>query len=77
MLNVRQPPPPCRAYILSQITVEIHNKRESEEYKVDERMCIGFLMTLANPNSSCYGPNNNDTKGGTWEVSILSLLQYR
>lgn len=27
-------------------------------------------MNMADPNKSCYGSNNKDSKGGTWQVSF-------
>jgi hypothetical protein len=40
-----------------------------------EQECYDNLVHMAKTDNSnpCYGPNNQDTKGGTWQVSSDSI----
>ncbi|KAF2105582.1 hypothetical protein BDV96DRAFT_677394 [Lophiotrema nucula] len=56
------------------IEFQINNKRgNGMEYVVTEQDCITFLMHMADPNGPCYGKNNGDTKGGTWQTEDNKL----
>lgn len=65
------------------IFFEVHNKRATE-HTVDGKLtaltsltkadhflgekCKEFLKHLSSKDSKCYGPDHDDTKGGTWQV---------
>ncbi|KAF2021696.1 hypothetical protein BU24DRAFT_457653 [Aaosphaeria arxii CBS 175.79] len=46
---------------------EIHNKREMNHI-VTSQSCKDYLKKLSVEGSKCYGKDNKDTKGGTWQV---------
>ncbi|GME23402.1 hypothetical protein EV356DRAFT_565271 [Neofusicoccum parvum] len=48
------------------IEFEIHNK-SGAQLRVIESDCVRFLMKMADSSSDCYGSDNIDTKGGTWQ----------
>ena len=36
---------------------------------MEEQSCVKYLMHMAD-DVKCYGETNQDTKGGTWQVSF-------
>ncbi|KAI3318711.1 hypothetical protein HD806DRAFT_549089 [Xylariaceae sp. AK1471] len=52
------------------IEFEIHNKQGSGDHTPKFEDCVGFLTQLSMrvPKSKCYGQNNDDTKGGTFQL---------
>lgn len=60
---------------LTNVAVEINNKRKSGDYTVKESDCNAFLLHLAEWKNKCYGVNNADTKGGTWQVRYVETVQ--
>ncbi|KAF2652578.1 hypothetical protein K491DRAFT_635379 [Lophiostoma macrostomum CBS 122681] len=46
---------------------EIHNKLGSS-HAVNAANCKTYLTTLSVSNSKCYGPDHQDTKGGTYQI---------
>jgi hypothetical protein len=49
------------------LNFEINNKFTDTHY-VSRENCIKALMALAAPGQDCYGPDNQDCKGGTFQV---------
>ncbi|KAK9414180.1 hypothetical protein SUNI508_02279 [Seiridium unicorne] len=53
------------------IEFEIHNKQDTGDHTPDLANCKLYLKKMTDPNangSNCYGKNNKDTKGGTWQI---------
>ena len=47
---------------------EIHNQQKTGDHKVDASDCKTYLQQLSSSNSSCFGDEHHDTKGGTWQI---------
>ncbi|KAI9892541.1 MAG: hypothetical protein M1814_001230 [Vezdaea aestivalis] len=50
------------------VNFEIHNKLKDGVHTVVEADCVTYLMKMAATGTKCFGKNNYDTKGGTWQV---------
>ncbi|ESZ91222.1 hypothetical protein SBOR_8396 [Sclerotinia borealis F-4128] len=53
------------------IEFEIHNKYSDANHTPDITTCEAYLLKMTDPKANgknCYGSNNKDTKGGTWQV---------
>ncbi|KAI1878932.1 hypothetical protein JX265_003109 [Neoarthrinium moseri] len=53
------------------IEFEIHNKQDTGDHTPDLANCKLYLKKMADPNANgknCYGKNNKDSKGGTWQI---------
>ncbi|OQD76282.1 hypothetical protein PENANT_c128G07067 [Penicillium antarcticum] len=50
------------------VDFEIHNKMKDGDHVPNQTDCETYLMKMADSSSSCYGSNNKDTKGGTWQI---------
>lgn len=60
----------------SLVAVEIHNKSD-REYRVIKEECIEAMMAMTMVGSDCYGEDNEDTKGGTYQKgSIESGISF-
>ena len=65
------------------LPVEVNNKRDpgtkagQGDYTMNEKDCNSYLSNMAASTSDCYGSDNKDTKGGTWQVSVLILPRRR
>ncbi|KAF2196696.1 hypothetical protein GQ43DRAFT_242997 [Delitschia confertaspora ATCC 74209] len=57
------------------IEFEIHNKGK-KMHTVNEIDCVSFLMEMADVGSDCYGKQNFDTKGGTYEVKASHVTYH-
>lgn len=57
------------------IDFEIHNKSSKNHYPDHVSCVFRYLGMMTNPDASgsnCYGSDNDDTKGGTYEVGDVS-----
>ncbi|CAG8958680.1 hypothetical protein HYFRA_00011522 [Hymenoscyphus fraxineus] len=62
-------------FVAGHIEFEIHNKSK-DNHIPDKDKCIEYLMKMAATDSSCYGSNNKDTKGGTWQVGADKISYH-
>ncbi|KAF2269068.1 hypothetical protein CC78DRAFT_564830 [Lojkania enalia] len=46
---------------------EVYNKM-NKGHVIDGAKCKGYLKELSKKDGKCYGSDNKDTKGGTWQV---------
>ncbi|CAI6287452.1 unnamed protein product [Periconia digitata] len=67
---------PSTTGINGYVYFEIHNKKEEGGHVVNENDCKKYLTTLSAPNSKCYGKDNADTKGGTYQVGPESISYH-
>ncbi|KAI2790601.1 hypothetical protein POX_d06122 [Penicillium oxalicum] len=51
------------------VNFEIHNKQRDGNHTPNQSDCETYLMKMADPNASCFGRINKDTKGGTWQIN--------
>ncbi|KAH7016626.1 hypothetical protein B0J12DRAFT_705637 [Macrophomina phaseolina] len=57
------------------IEFEINNKSDNQ-MRIDEEKCNEYLMKMAQTvDNDCYGSNNNDTRGGTWQQGTVQSGQ--
>lgn len=63
--------------ILGFVYFEVHNK-QSVDHKISANDCKTYLSRLSEKRSgtSCYGENNGDTKGGTWQVGNEAISYH-
>ena len=53
--------------MLISVTVEVRNKADPD-HTIITANCQTFLKAMATEGQDCYGEDNKDTKGGTWQV---------
>ncbi|ETS83889.1 hypothetical protein PFICI_05765 [Pestalotiopsis fici W106-1] len=58
------------------IEFEIHNKQKSGDHIPTLDNCRFYLMKMATEGQSCFGDDNNDTKGGTWQVGSKDVSYH-
>ncbi|KAK0388954.1 hypothetical protein NLU13_2531 [Sarocladium strictum] len=58
------------------IEFEIHNKQSSGDHIPTVDNCKFYLMKMATAGQSCYGNDNTDTKGGTWQIGDQDISYH-
>ncbi|KAI0179457.1 hypothetical protein GGR52DRAFT_570340 [Hypoxylon sp. FL1284] len=61
--------------IPAQVDFEIHNKMNAGTHTPDQNDCQNYLKKMSQKDSKCYGTQNQDTKGGTWQIGD-SVISY-
>ncbi|KAI1858760.1 uncharacterized protein JN550_012510 [Neoarthrinium moseri] len=58
------------------VDFEIHNKMGDGSHTPNEDDCKTYLKKMQQTGQSCYGKNNIDTKGGTWQVGAEKVSYH-
>ncbi|KAH8665176.1 hypothetical protein BGZ60DRAFT_516433 [Tricladium varicosporioides] len=64
-----------KGFVAGHIEFEIHNK-DSKDHVPNQDDCTKYLMKMAETSSSCYGSNNKDTKGGSYQVGADKISYH-
>ncbi|KAI9668897.1 MAG: hypothetical protein M1831_000967 [Alyxoria varia] len=58
------------------IHFEIHNKMLNHWHTPAYNDCVSYLSKMSHPMSKCFGYQNDDTKGGTWQVGYDDISYH-
>ncbi|KAK9772694.1 putative Ecp2 effector protein domain-containing protein [Seiridium cardinale] len=67
---------PSESVTPGHIEFEIHNKQKSGDHTPTLDNCRLYLMKMAETGQSCYGEDNSDTKGGTWQIGSMDISYH-
>ncbi|KAK8063655.1 hypothetical protein PG996_008307 [Apiospora saccharicola] len=62
--------------IPASVDFEIHNKMTDATHEVNEDNCKTYLRKMSEDGSKCFGKNNIDTKGGTYQVGAEKISYH-